>query len=370
MPNGGITDRLVLKDTFVPAKDNALQSEGTVQGAGIADVLSTAHQLKCQGDNMTCNNLQLLTDTGTEGISVRHVSDSAPGEQQAAMRGTSKELEVSSNVSTSQAAVDEPLHVLDKEKDPRKLWYLDMGCLEMTETLLEMLELVKTHSLYTWVSPPQSDQVVLRSTNGWSQVVQAVLGSLDQEWYRWDQCLLTVWHIVLRFSERVLPVTEWYGRCPGELLETSKVSPAGAVTINISAGVVRGLVLTSTEIDGTDCVRQDVIEMYNLLMFGAVKSDVVAVGNQREVFEPERPVVKDKTDFCKLKGRIREGRVPPREESMLRNPKRRERRQSIRNYRTLLRSKEGRTWKHTRKKGWAYVADGQHRGVPTAIEGA
>ncbi|XP_073464721.1 uncharacterized protein [Aquarana catesbeiana] len=482
MPNGGIADGLVLKDTFVPAKVIALQSEGTVQGAGIADVLSTAQQLGCQGDNVTCNDLQWLTDTGAEGLSVRHVSDSAPGEQQAVMRGTPKELEVSSNVSNSKAAVDEPLHVLDREKDLRKVWYLDMGCLEMTETLFEMLELVKTHSLYTWVSPPQSDQVVLRSTNGWSQVVQTVLGSLDLQWYWWGQCLLTVWQIDLRFSERVLPVTEWYGRRP-ELLETSKVSPAGAVTINISAGVVRGaaelwsiegvdtvspaephekvgpkidaalaemlsitqkevqlkvpgdtvkesanvgccknvmctsersslcldqchlldqlpmecwttgevklcygpvgcnhlpvfcpssgLVLTtSTEIDGTDCVRQDVIEMYDLLMFGAVKSDVVAVGNQREVFEPERPVVKDKTDVCKLKGRIREGRVPPREESMLRNPKRREGRQSIRNYRTLLRSKVGRTWKHTRKKGWAYVADGQHRSVPTAMVGA
>ncbi|XP_040191766.1 uncharacterized protein LOC120924835 [Rana temporaria] len=239
MPNGGIADQLVLKDMFSPAKVNALQSEGTVQGAGIADVLSTTQQLsncKCQGDSATCNDLQRLIDTGAEGISVRHVSDSAPGEQQVVM-GTSLEVEVSSYVSTFQPAVDEPLHVLDREKVPRKVWYLDMGCIEMTKTLLEMLELVKTHSLYTWVSPPQTDQVVLRSTNRWSQVVQAVQGNFDQEWYWWVQCLLTVWQIVLRFSKRVPPVTEWYGR-RSDLLETSNASLAGVVTRNLPAGVV------------------------------------------------------------------------------------------------------------------------------------
>ena len=38
-----------------------------------------------------------------------------------------------------------------------------------------------------------------------------------------------------------------------------------------------GLVLTSTEMDDTDCVGLGDIEMYDLLMIGAVKSDVVAV---------------------------------------------------------------------------------------------
>ena len=49
---------------------------------------------------------------------------------------------------------------------------------------------------------------------------------------------------------------------------------------------------------------------------------------------------------------------------MLRDPKRRVGRQSIQNYRTLLRSRVGRAWKRTPKKDWAYAANSWRRGAP------
>lgn len=76
MPDRGIAERPVVEGALVPAKVAALQSEETVQGTGIADVLSTTPQLnnvECQSDSVTCNDLQRLTDSGAEGISVRHV---------------------------------------------------------------------------------------------------------------------------------------------------------------------------------------------------------------------------------------------------------------------------------------------------------
>lgn len=119
----------------------------------MADVLSTDEQLgnvKCQGDHVTDVDLQRLIVVGLQGMSRRHVSDSTPGEQQAVMMGTSNQVEVSSNVSTSQAAVNEPLHISDMGKVPEEVTHVDMECTEMTEALLvELLELINMHSLHT-----------------------------------------------------------------------------------------------------------------------------------------------------------------------------------------------------------------------------
>lgn len=63
-------------------------------------------------------------------------------------------VEVSLNVSISQVSVDEPLYVIDKGK----VLYL---CITMVNMLLELLDVLKTHSLYAWVSTLQSDTLVL-----------------------------------------------------------------------------------------------------------------------------------------------------------------------------------------------------------------
>lgn len=104
-----------------------------------------------------------------ERIHVRCTSDSAPIEHQAVRTVTASEVAVPLNVSTFPASEDDPLHVLDYEKV--KILYVDVDCIKMTNVLLKMLEVQKAHLLYTWVSSPWSDKVVLCSTSRWSQVL-------------------------------------------------------------------------------------------------------------------------------------------------------------------------------------------------------
>ncbi|PIO26051.1 hypothetical protein AB205_0030470, partial [Aquarana catesbeiana] len=149
-------------------------------------------------------------------------------------------VEVSLSVSASQALANEPLHVVSKGKVPRVLC-LDVACLEITEMLLE---LVKIFPLYTCMYPPQMGDLVLRSTNQWRHVVQAMLSNVDKNWVL--QCWLLLQKVVSQFSARMLPATVMCGRRSGELLKESEmidiveVSPYAGVMRCIPAGAIRG----------------------------------------------------------------------------------------------------------------------------------
>lgn len=98
-------DRRAVEGTLAPAKVDPLQSEGPVKGTCMGDVLSTAQQ---QVENVRCK------------------SDKVRGCKPAVdQRETCCEVEVSLNVSIPQAAVDESLHVSDKEKVPKKILHTD-----------------------------------------------------------------------------------------------------------------------------------------------------------------------------------------------------------------------------------------------------
>ena len=171
-------------------------------------------------------------------MSVTHVICSAQGKPQVLSVAT--EVEVSVNDSASHALANEPLHIVSKGKVPRVLC-LDLACLEITEMLLQ---LVKTFPMYTCVYPQQRSDVVLRSTNRWTQVVQTWLGSVDENWLLY--CWLILCKVVSQFSSRVLPATVGCGRRSGELLEKSEiidiveVSPSADVMGCIPTGAVRG----------------------------------------------------------------------------------------------------------------------------------
>ncbi|XP_040210401.1 uncharacterized protein LOC120941180 [Rana temporaria] len=165
--------------------------------------------------------------------------DSVPGEHPTVV-ATSSEVDAPLKVSDPQAAVNEPLHVSNKVKVPKNVWHIDVECVEITDMLVDLLELVKAQSLYTWVPPLQSAVVVLCGTNGWSQVVQPVPVKISHQWNWLVRCFLIVWQVISRFPVRVLPHTVQYGRHSGGLLEMSEVSPPDVV-MDISASAVRGV---------------------------------------------------------------------------------------------------------------------------------
>ena len=82
--------------------------------------------------------------------------------------------------------------------------------------------------------------MVLRSTNRWTQLVQALLGSVDENWLLY--CWLILCKVVSQFSSRVLPA-EVVCRRRSELLEIIdivEVSPCADVMECVSTGAVRG----------------------------------------------------------------------------------------------------------------------------------
>ncbi|XP_040189602.1 uncharacterized protein LOC120921054 [Rana temporaria] len=223
------------------AEVNPLQLEGSEKGAYMAEVLSSAKEMRnvaLQNDMVMDSNLESLSVAESERMSVAHAICSAQGKPQ--VLSVSSEVEVSLNDSASHALANEPLHIVSKGTIPRVLC-LDVTCLKITEMLLE---LVTIFPMYTCVYPQQKGDMVLRSTNRWTQVVQALLSNINENWLLY--CWLILCKVVSQFSSRVLPAAVGCGRRSGELLEISEVidivevSPSADVMECIPTGAVRG----------------------------------------------------------------------------------------------------------------------------------
>lgn len=151
LPDGGTAEQTIVEGTLGPAEVNPLQTDRSNKGMCMAGVLSTVQQMinvEWQSDCITDYELKWLTEAELQGKIARHPSGSALKEHQAVMYATSSEEEVSLNVSTPRASLNEPLHVPNNWKAPKKVLRIDLGCLEVTNFLLKVLGFWKAQELY------------------------------------------------------------------------------------------------------------------------------------------------------------------------------------------------------------------------------
>ncbi|XP_077339201.1 uncharacterized protein LOC143983414 [Lithobates pipiens] len=164
-----------------PVPEGAVAAAGVNPGEqdepnkGTAETLSVTHKtevgMECQRD-VTGNVLEQFTDAEPEKLGMSPAIGSALVEHQAVFTSSCEKVPLT--FATFQVSASESLCIPSVMKIPRKDLGLESRAWFITEALKEMLELWDVQPIYTSVSPPQSDCLVLRSTTRWNTVGQAV----------------------------------------------------------------------------------------------------------------------------------------------------------------------------------------------------
>ncbi|XP_040210487.1 uncharacterized protein LOC120941244 [Rana temporaria] len=239
VPAGGMAEQLIPEGVVAVAGVNPREKYGPHKGEHTADTLSATYKndadVACQSDVVNGNVKQFI-GAEPEKLSVSQAPGSALVEHQAVV--ISSWEKVSLNLATSCVSAIESVCIPSVRKVPRKdfnpkprVWFL-------TKVLKEMLKLWDVQPVYTGVSPPQSDSLVLRSTIRWTPEWQVVQHKGRQDKNGLFMTVLLVLKVASRYADGLLPVQEVYGRGFGEK-KVSEVSPPNSQVEGISAAMVQ-----------------------------------------------------------------------------------------------------------------------------------